>query len=654
MKKNWIACVAAVVFLLFALVGGLVNGYSYDSDNMTASSYTINATVDKAGNLTINERISVDFDQGMSVIFRDIAYGKNNAGYKGNVSAFDYTSVGVKVYNSANSLIYDSNNAASYSGVDVGYSWKKDHDELGDLITCPSSYGTECESIFVRVRGGTYPTTTYEYTYTILDAVTVFDDIAELNWKFGVSNASFRINNANVTLTYPTVSSLDDVTFYGHSSTNGKLDALTTSSATFSTKRIKPNETLEARILLPTAIFSEASGSNRINADYLETVLYTERNIAKSDTLDVFIYWLGIALIVLVLAGGALAFVYIYRKFDKELTPDFDGQYFREIPGDYSPAEMSYLYNFGDLGKNDVSATLLDLIVRGYVEVDTMGQSVIDPKADYRLSLTNKSQDNLKSHEKNLIQWFFTTIGQDGTSVTLNELEKYPKKQANAVKYMSCNNNWIIAAKNAGNSHEFFDRAAEKSRSTHGWIPGIFAFVAIAALVCNLTMTNDYHSLAWLAAVAGGIAIIMYSYMLHIKRRSQGGNNDYARWRALRNYLVDFGKFDDDGIPSLILWEKYLVYATSFGIADLVEKQMRFKFKKLNIPEESYSNMSVFRYPYFYHSFYYRTSMMATMARTTMAAEAGKSIGGGAGRGGSGGFGGGSSFGGGGGGFRGR
>ncbi|MDD2434215.1 MAG: hypothetical protein PHW67_03020, partial [Bacilli bacterium] len=65
MKKNWIACVAAVVFLLFALVGGLVNGYSYDSDNMTASSYTINATVDKAGNLTINERISVDFDQGM-------------------------------------------------------------------------------------------------------------------------------------------------------------------------------------------------------------------------------------------------------------------------------------------------------------------------------------------------------------------------------------------------------------------------------------------------------------------------------------------------------------------------------------------------------------------------------------------------------------
>ena len=48
-------------------------------------------------------------------------------------------------------------------------------------------------------------------------------------------------------------------------------------------------------------------------------------------------------------------------------------------------------------------------------------------------------------------------------------------------------------------------------------------------------------------------------------------------WKALKNFLNDFGKFSDKEVPEIALWEKYLVYATLFGCAKRVIKVMKVK-----------------------------------------------------------------------------
>lgn len=45
-------------------------------------------------------------------------------------------------------------------------------------------------------------------------------------------------------------------------------------------------------------------------------------------------------------------------------------------------------------------------------------------------------------------------------------------------------------------------------------------------------------------------------------------------WKAFRNFLKDFSRMDKAEMPSIILWEHYLVYAVSLGVAKEVIKQL--------------------------------------------------------------------------------
>ena len=47
-------------------------------------------------------------------------------------------------------------------------------------------------------------------------------------------------------------------------------------------------------------------------------------------------------------------------------------------------------------------------------------------------------------------------------------------------------------------------------------------------------------------------------------------------------------------VPELILWEKYLVYATAFGIADKVLKQLKIKYPEFS--DDTYLNNTTYFY----------------------------------------------------------
>ena len=103
---------------------------------------------------------------------------------------------------------------------------------------------------------------------------------------------------------------------------------------------------------------------------------------------------------------------------------------------------------------------------------------------------------------------------------------------------------------------------------------------------------------------------------------------------------------EDYPIPALSIWEHYLVYATSFGIADLVSKQLKMKYSDKELTESP-----TYRVTYFHYCMYHRMGRIYTHADATYQRYAAQRSSGSSGRSG---FGGGSSFGGGGGGFRGR
>ena len=78
------------------------------------------------------------------------------------------------------------------------------------------------------------------------------------------------------------------------------------------------------------------------------------------------------------------------------------------------------------------------------------------------------------------------------------------------------------------------------------------------------------------------VTIIFIIYIFTLKKRTYKGNEDYHKWKAFKNFLKDFGRFEEKELPEIKLWGKYLVYASVFGIADEVRKSMKIKLEQIN------------------------------------------------------------------------
>ena len=59
---------------------------------------------------------------------------------------------------------------------------------------------------------------------------------------------------------------------------------------------------------------------------------------------------------------------------------------------------------------------------------------------------------------------------------------------------------------------------------------------------------------------------------------TQEGINEKEQWNASKKFMEDFSMLDKKELPEIALWEHFLVYATAFGIADKVLKQLKIVY----------------------------------------------------------------------------
>ena len=607
-------------------------------------------TIDENGDMLVSETWVVNWPEDMHVSFRDIGYQKyheNNPLYqdRNNKAMFNTDSVSVKVYDS-NGLELAPNR------YQVGFSFNGDLDERGKPIQC-EPYRTNCESIFVYVPAGMEEQMTFKYQYKIIGAVTKYNDIAELNWRI-VDYFEKGISSSKVVINLPNVLE-KDIQAWGHGLSQGKI-LLSDNKVTLDMKNIKANEFVEFRVLFPASSVS-VDEINFINLNMKSEIEKYEANEAAKTNMRITVAQVILYGTFVMVAVMIFITYQAYVKYDKEYTPAFNAKYFRELPAEYSPAEMSYLYYFRKINDEDVTATLLDLIRRKYLILDTVGESVNEKDPNFKIIL-NKDENltNLLVHERHLIDWFINDIG-DGTSVSIKQIENYPKgSYQKAMRFNQQAKDFVNKAKEAGKKHDFFEKKISSQKSklyTAGLIPVIYLFISFAT--SSALEINNFF-----AIIISLITLVVYFiYISTIDKRSINGNEEYAKWKAFKNFLEDFGRMKDYPMPGVVVWEHYLVYATSLKIADKVMEQLKVRLPNLN--ESTDLNNSTFMwFGYRYYGFHYgyalsRINTSINTARyhgnATISAHNATRVSGG-GRGG--GFSGGSSFGGGGGGFRGR
>lgn len=483
-------------------------------------------------------------------------------------------------------------------------------------------------------------------TYTLKDLVVVHNDIAELAHDFIGTDYQEDISNLIIRINLP--SSSKELRIFSHGPLNGKNRIIDDKSVEITYETLDKENAVDGRVVFDKSIVPNAT--KKSNVDGLGKILEVEKERANYanklreaarkrekmlQTLAIIMeILLGIWLI------GLIVIVYkFYNKNDKEYRSEFNGKYFRDFPEEYTPSTVSYLMN-KSINNLSFNAGILDLIRKKAitieeVTIDKKGLFKNKQQKDYKLSRNmNFNLDTLSTSEKKLFNLLIGTVG-NGDYVILGDMKEFSKDYNNAKRLISGYDSWRYACESEAEAEEFYENT-KKEKTNCILYSLIFIPITFLALLCGSNMGR-----VLLIDLFGILAIIYFS---SATKRTKKGNEQYHKWKGLKNFLADFGRLDEKDLPEIKLWERYLVYATMFGLAVKVQNAMKMNLERMN-----YSDNIDFTYLYF-DNYYFSNSMTnavnssfssarGTISTHELASSSDSS---------SGGYGGGSSFGGGG------
>lgn len=632
MKKIFIFLLSLFICLPIA---NAVSDVNYDVKEIL-----IDANLDKEGNLNVKEIIVLD--GSFNGYIRDLVY-KNY-----NLNSFDGTKE--SFYQSD---IYNGSNIELIKVGKINYNKSDDFDNFNNNITTfYQGYGYSGDSgvyelsylstgLSIKMFNETYKSTTAFYIeYVIEDVAVLHNDVAELYYNFIGEEFDDDISSVKIRVKLPEETS-GEVRVWAHGPLNGEIDIYKEDGYNYgaiaSINNLSRNTAVDIRMVYPKDYLSNNKTSNVNALDYIlevETERANEANSKRAYYKTITIAVTAISIFYII--GLIILTIKAYKKHDKEYKSDFKNEYNREIIEDYDVPIVEYIMD-KNITSNAFSAQVMNLIYKKKISVEKDGKK----KNNYTFKRIN--EENINPNESKIMKLLFDEIGKDNT-VTTKEITAYSKvtSKSGNNEFLNNFNAWKNSVISDAKKEQFYETNNKKGLYFLYGFLGFFVAYLVASVLEN----------GFFAFITVILTVIFIIYIATIKKRTVRGNEHYVRWKAFKKFLLDFGRFDEKDLPEIILWEKYLVYATVLGVADKVSKAMQVKLDSM--PNASYTAGD------FVFDYYLYTSLSRDLNRTISrsyssavsavnAARSRSSSGGGFG----GGFSGGGGFGGGGGGGRG-
>ena len=443
---------------------------------------------------------------------------------------------------------------------------------------------------------------TFELSYTIMDAVKNYADCSEFYWQFIGTTSSNPVRNITGTVILPNpVTNIEDLKIWAHGPLNGTIEKTSSNTVTFQVQKLNPKTMLEVRVVTPTTIFS--TNQNVSSRNYLNTILSQEQQWADEANAQrqkeenrrtlIWIIFLSLNAIGFVVAFFLGRKITKYKQLLKDtpiIKPTQYLKYYRDIPDETAtPTQAGFLYYFHSSGltgthaSNAFSATLLDLCMKNILSFEVLP----DKKKQIKIILNKESNLNALPEDEKKILEFISKVSKENT-FTMKDFQKYCNKHSSSFLTLLSDLEFIAKREEAqkGNfDKHLIDQSNSWTNKQIGYILfAIFAFIPM------------------LAASIISIILAVYTGKLHtcFHTLTQKGEDERVQWIGLRNYMKDFSIMNKKEVPELVLWEKYLVFATTFGIADEVLKQLKVIYPEVM----DYNYMSTHGYTYLYWMYY--------------------------------------------------
>lgn len=453
----------------------------------------------------------------------------------------------------------------------------------------------------------------YEISYKVEDAIGKYTDYSQLYWQFVGENFEIDANKIRGVIILPNeANNKEEIRVWGHTKgLNGEIYATDNDKIEFTIDDFKAGTYVEIRTLFPNYILNEEV-KREYNHEILGTVLDEEEDWANEANrirnirnLLVVVYYIVIIIISILLIINIIKKIklIVTRKLRK---PSQEITYFREIPReDASPGEAVYLLKKakGNLQSNDIgkifSATILNFSLKKLIEVEEKQNE--KGKEEIYIKLKDKEGIlNLKNKDEKAVGEFLISAfgGRENTEISVKELEKFIKKSSptNILNIQqrigSGFNRKLIELK-------IIDKEAKSNYENESGkqavkISLILMVICLGILIIEklgdlaIAGTIAFEVIFFLNIIISGIAIYKINFY------TQQGRDEIEKWRGLKKYMEEFSLLNEREVPEIAIWEKFLVYATAFGIADKVLKQLKVVYPDIE------NSINVNTYPYMY------------------------------------------------------
>lgn len=362
-----------------------------------------------------------------------------------------------------------------------------------------------------------------------------------------------------------------------------------------------------------------------------------------------------------IIISPLIAFYYIYDKYGRELKIDYIKGYERNPPTNDSPALVNAILNSPNSGEPNLDAflaTLFDLARRGYLKIK-QGKMVNNSflglggaERDTIIEFVEKGSIDLMDYEL-LVYKFLKKYSNNG-ELSWIKMQKNLKKYDESRKFQKKLNKFKKLVKDKFEKKDYFNTEGNVNYLLisgvllliNGVILGLFSVdnvITILPLLIYipifLTMIFTKSKAKWfmlifillhmsgffINVVIDSDSLILKAFIISflinlvcnciskevLGKWTRKGKYFELQWENFKKFLKDYSLLNQHPPESIVIWEKFLVYAVSLNVADNVLKVMKLIIR--DYPKNR-SMSGVYYHPGFYSSM--RTSLFTSSTRS--------------------------------------
>jgi uncharacterized membrane protein len=402
---------------------------------------------------------------------------------------------------------------------------------------------------------------TFTVSYTLEGAIAIGPRWSEFFWNYFSNSREKSTDNIEILIHLP--GTVADSSLYSwvrepEWANNGQTFD---NGFQFSGTDISKKQAIIIRTAFPTSVFNSQQveiSNPDLTLDWIKNDEENFRQNRKEAAAErERLLNLGLEVAIIIIGISIICFIYFYRKYGARHQINLSKNESLMIPGNHKPASIGWLLAGRSVTGGHLTATLLDLARRGYLNIketkpkDEGWFSSDDPV--FNIHLTEKEKDSqLLSWESDLLNFLKNRIESESHKMT--DIFKYSEREVS--KWFQ---EWKKDVDAYGKERGWID---QESYTGAYWNMGVQILLIIVSAV-GIFMIHPVMGFALIATVLACL------FSMLIIRRSPKGEELYQTWKNYHSALKNAKEYS---IPDNRL-SLHFIYGIAFGLGkDNIER----------------------------------------------------------------------------------